>query len=309
MVLSLYDIALAKCLQLSARITDVGEIPYPLIKPVLRRFNAKQLSQIELNSPLLTPDSDELWAQLIERDFSERPQLKRNLKVDGNDGYMPNKLLYKRYCDERELLRASSAQRLRKMTQKLQKEKLKNSIVPIQGIIREPVIRRHTGMGSLPQVYLKYGKKSIMGKAMKDMQHRQLMFGKPQRKDPYEVFHNRKREVRVHAVPRLPGFQKEGMGIYSQKPVLERGERLSLKVGEKSGSDSPEKRGEHHQEQSQPPSDVTSPFKRKPTSIFLSSKRMCKAPRIPPERERKREIQRVIEPPRTVKAVRSSLFH
>lgn len=309
MVLSLYDIALAKCLQLSARITDVGDIPYPLIKPVLRRFNAKQLCQVELNSPLLTPESDELWAQLIERDFPDRPQLKRNLKLDGNDGEMPNKLLYKRYCDERELLRASSAQRLRKMTQKLQKEKLKNSIVPIQGIIREPVIRRHTSMGSLPQVYLKYGKKSIMGKAMKDMQHRQLMFGKPQRKDPYEVFHNRKREVRVPAGPRLPGFQKDGMGIYSQKPVVEKGERSNAKSGEKTGSDSPKQKESHTQERNQAQGGVISPVKRKSTSIFLSSKRMCKAPRIPPERERKREIQRVIAPPSTVKAVRSSLFH
>lgn len=318
MVQSLYDIALIKCIQLSARITDVGDIPYQLVKPVLKRFNAKQLGIVEENSPSLTPESDELWAALIERDFPDRPaQLKRGLENE-NEAEMPNKALYLRYCDERESLRASSAQRLRKMTQKLQKEKSKNSIVPLQGIIREPVIRRHTAtMGLAPPPYLKYAPKSILGKAMKDMQHRQLMFGATQKKDPYQAFHTRKARNsprKAPAEPRTPGFlvNKDGpTGIYLHTPI-----------GRPAGPASPQKHNLRSQNESLSPkngsssSSETSPNpearKRKPASIFLTSKRMCRAPRIPPESKQERKEQtRPAMPERLVgqKPVRSSIFH
>lgn len=331
MVQSLYEIALWKCIQLSARITDVGDIPYPLVRPVLKRLNAKQLMVVEQNSPALMPESDELWSALIERDFPDRPSKAKKALVGADDGDMPNRLLYERYIDEREELRASSAQRLRKMTQKLQKEKSRNSIVPIQGIMREPVTRRRMASMSLaPPPYSKYGSKSILGKAMKDVQHRHLMFKGSSRSDPFAAFGGRKREnsVKMPSQPRMPPLrvpENGPMGIYSQRP---------LRKPDKSPIVSPSKQNASMQRSgNERTSGVSSPQrpsspqespnlesrKRKAASVFLSSKRLPKAPRIPSDRAKRTETrvktmenpgaEKPVEKPGVSKAVRSLIFY
>lgn len=334
MVQSLYEIALWKCIQLSARITDVGDIPYPLVKPVLKRLNAKQLMVVEQNSPALMPESDELWSALIERDFPDRPSKAKKALVGGDDDDMPNKLLYERYIDEREELRASSAQRLRKMTQKLQKEKSRNSIVPIQGIMREPVTRRRMATMSLaPPPYSKYGSKSILGKAMKDVQHRHLMFKGSSRSDPFAAFSGRKKEnsQRMPPQPRMPPLwvpENGPTGIYSQRPLGKPDPKLIASPSKQSHSmQSPSLQNPSMQRSGLPErnSAVTSPQrqpspqespnpdsrKRKAASVFLSSKRLPKAPRIPSDRPKKpvtRE-EKPVEKPGAPKAVRSLIFY
>lgn len=183
--------ALASCFQQAGAITDIGVTPYYLIRPVLKRLNAKQLALLEENSPNITPESDELWAILIEKDFADRPMgSRRNLLGDGNSR-MPNKDLYMQYALDRERFLESSAHRLRRITEKLQREKSRNSIVPIQGIIAEPVMRRRTFEGPRPvRPASKYNNNSIMGKAYKDVQNRLLMFGGSKPSDSFSVFQN-----------------------------------------------------------------------------------------------------------------------
>lgn len=208
MVQSLSLIALAACFQQASSITDVGATPYHLILPVLRRLNAKQLSLLEENSPDLTPDSDDLWALLIEKDFPDRPQSTRRNLLQAKPMRMPNKELYMQYSKDRENFLEGSAQRLRRITQKLQREKSKNSIVPINGIIAEPVIRRRTLAVPRPvKPASKYSNNSIMGKAFKDVQNRLLMFGPSKRHDPYAAF-NTNRIVQRPKIGQRPPAQR-----------------------------------------------------------------------------------------------------
>ncbi|SGZ47444.1 CIC11C00000002500 [Sungouiella intermedia] len=340
MVQSLYEIALWKCIQLSARITDVGDIPYHRVKPVLKRLNAKQLIAVEENSPAIMPESDELWSGLIERDFPDRPSKAKFNLVSPEDDAMPNKSLYEKYADEREELRASSAQRLRKMTQKLQKEKSRNSIVPIQGIMREPVVRRRMPAMSLATpLYSKYGSKSILGKAMKDVQHRHLMFKSSSRSDPFAAFSAKKNDnaQKRAQVPRVPSFQvaENGpTGIYSQKPlgpspqnatgtsrpgfVYNSARIRGGVVSSPNGVVSPPNGARSPLSGSSSPKEVSpnpDSRKRKQTSIFLSSKRLPRAPRIPLDRPRRTEEKtkqrddRPVEKPGAPKLVRSSIFY
>lgn len=270
MVPLLKDISLLACVQLAGRITDVGLTPYALIKPVLRRMNLKQLAMVEANSPTVTPESDEIWGLLIERDFPDRPihtGAKQELLV-GEQTDMPNKALYQRYMEERDTFRASSAQRLRKMTEKLRKEKSKNSITPIPSIIRNtPIRQRNYNSDPLP----KFSSKSILGKAMKDIQLRKLMFG-GQRKpayDPYAVF-KRKQASPPPQAPRL-------RLLHQKEP--ERSVRDPNAVGEALLPPRPPSQA----------STMSLPRKRPaPAGIFVPKKKMPpRAPRIPPETEKK----------------------
>lgn len=315
MVQSLYDIALWRCIQLASRITDVGDIPYHLVRPVLKKLNAKQLLTVEQNSPSIAPESDELWALLIERDFPDRPAVLKKAILDSSAAAMPNKSQYEKYTSEREQLRASSAQRLRSLTSKLQREKSKNSIVPIQGIIREPTFRRRTpGLALVPGMSSKYGSKSILGKAMKDVQHRQLMFGGTQRNE-------RKRNFlsggsRYVAPPRPAGFLAplDGpTGIYLHQPIGRPASppRAVQKVPEvRSGSVSPSRTASSGSAETSP---LPESRKRPQVSIFISSKKMHRAPRIQPETKPKGEEGPTLSPQKDRspirKAGRSSIFH
>ena len=51
-------------------VIDVGTLPYPIVRSILLQVNsAKQLRQLEENSPQLEGDDAECWMRLINRDF------------------------------------------------------------------------------------------------------------------------------------------------------------------------------------------------------------------------------------------------
>lgn len=324
---SLFDIALGTCIQLAARITDVGATPYHLVRPILKRLNAKQLAQLEENSPSVTPELDELWVLLLQKDFPDRPVHvgpKRRL-VAGDQSAMPNKQLYGRYCDEREAFRATSAQRLRRMTEKIQEEKSKNSITPILAILREPLIRRRTPQTRWGAPPSRYASKSILGKAMKDVQHRLLMFGKGEPSRPKPVPRARPRPP-VPAAPILA----QPLGIYQQPPV---GAPVGPMVAPGPiGSAGPSRvQSPGNSRPGSPGLPMGSPLhsplgspqperKRRPPSIFLNPKKprprkepSREQPRVParePARERAREPAREahVEMSGPQKVQRSSIF-
>lgn len=210
-VLSLVEIATKKCIQHVAKLEDVGATPFHLLIPVLRRMNAKQLGQIEDLSPQITPDSDELWTNLVSKDFPDRPILANSIRASKVKSTranvvvpagrtlqfcdMPMKSLYFKYSDERESFRQDSAERLRKITQKLKKEKSANSIVSVPELLRDPTVRRRRfdGGSGYSRTEASYGpKNSILNKARKEIRNRSLMFPnyaqKVKKYDPYEAF-------------------------------------------------------------------------------------------------------------------------
>lgn len=209
-VLSLVEIATNKCIQHVAKLEDVGATPFHLLIPVLRKMNAKQLGQIEELSPQITPESDELWTNLVKKEFPDRPILANNIGSTKNKSKrssmvatavagrpllfcnMPMKSLYFKYSDERESFREDSAERLRKITQRLKREKSANSIVSVPELLRDPTVRRQRHDGGSGYSHSYGPKNSILNKARKEIRNRSLMFPnyaqKVKKYDPYDAF-------------------------------------------------------------------------------------------------------------------------
>lgn len=164
-VQSLVEIATNKCIRHVNQLQDLGDIQYHIVKPILRKMNAKQLSQVEDNCHQLMPMSDELWYELLRRDFPNRPiQLKKQL-IDGPR--MPSKGLYQTYSEEQESFRKDSTERLKRMTNKLKMQKSKNSVIEVEQILRDPTVKVNKGP-----------KNSILNKARRELLNRSLMFPK-----------------------------------------------------------------------------------------------------------------------------------
>lgn len=196
---SLVEISTKKCIQHLGQVQDVGGTPYHILKPILKRMAAKQLSQIEDRSPHIQPKSDELWGELVKREFPERPciantkQISKKGKIEMHTGLenssfkkMPMKTLYYRYHEERESFREDSAKRLRDMTQRLKDEKSEKSIISVPQLLKDPLARRRY-MGNDNNSGA--NKNSILNKARRDLRSRALMFpnrsDKPRRTDPF----------------------------------------------------------------------------------------------------------------------------
>ncbi|KAG7193052.1 uncharacterized protein KQ657_001169 [Scheffersomyces spartinae] len=142
-------------------------------------MNAKQLTKIEEYSSQVTPESDEMWQDLIIKEFPNRPA---DPHPKGDD-YMPYKSLFDRYFDERNALRNDSAARLRSINERLKKEKSAKSIVAVSQMVRDPTVRRRGTFlqgGTSTNGFAPFSgnKNSILYKAKRELQHRQLMFPK-----------------------------------------------------------------------------------------------------------------------------------
>ena len=130
-ILSLTHIARLKCINNAHIITDIGCTPYHLIEPVLKKKTAKSLKQIELQSPQIIADSEELWKELLKRDFPDRPLAYITIENGTNNVTIPSRQLYDRYLRERELQRQNAVGNLKQITQKLKEMKNKNKLTAI----------------------------------------------------------------------------------------------------------------------------------------------------------------------------------
>ena len=175
-----------------SQLQDVGTTPYHLLASILSLMSAKQLDQIETLSTQLTPHSDELWKQLIVKDFSDRPAELGPLELTKlKFEKMPYKSLYYKYVKQRDEFRKDSAKRLRQLNQSMNKEKDKNKIVTVDEIKRDPSVRcRLPFQNAYRRQRLPYAKNTILGKAMRESQNRSIIFGSPAMRqyDPYNAF-------------------------------------------------------------------------------------------------------------------------
>ncbi|MCJ1254190.1 hypothetical protein MMC24_002004 [Lignoscripta atroalba] len=81
-VLPLYHLARKACIKNIRSITDVGDIPYELIRPILIKLeNPEQLRELEKASPQLCGLDAEIWREFIKRDipkWEEKPHEPKN---------------------------------------------------------------------------------------------------------------------------------------------------------------------------------------------------------------------------------------
>ncbi|KAI0008816.1 RNA polymerase II transcription factor SIII subunit A-domain-containing protein [Xylariaceae sp. FL0662B] len=116
MVKSLIELCTAVCIKNIKDITDVGGMPFAVLRPILLKVDsAAQLRTIEASSPHLEGDTAECWKRLIKRDY---PVLSERLKFEPRNPASWHKI-YDKY------------QRLEAEQKKEAEEKLKNAFSSI----------------------------------------------------------------------------------------------------------------------------------------------------------------------------------
>ncbi|EDK37916.2 hypothetical protein PGUG_02014 [Meyerozyma guilliermondii ATCC 6260] len=282
----LRDLAAQKCVSNVALLHDVGDTPYHILKPILCRMSARQLDQIESKSSQIIPYSDQLWPNLISRDFPNRPLASRSLV----DTPMPHKALYFKYLSEREALQRDSAQRLRSMTQRLRQEKSKNAITPVKHLLRDPTIRRRPVSKSSPPL----SSLSIIQRARRETQERSRLFQKNAPKDSFSKYlvQPKKQPVMRPAAAHVGASAP----LHAPKPI---------KITETSSNAPPTTSTQNDIPKPQNLEPTASPRKRRPPSIFLSRP---KRPSRPPPKTEKHTSKSNPEPSE-VQAIRSTIFN
>jgi RNA polymerase II transcription factor SIII (Elongin) subunit A len=118
---SLYDQAKRQCMRYSHVIHDVGTAPFDLVAPILKKMSAKQLAEIENNSPQIKTHSEEVWKKLLERDFGDRSMPTSKFRKT-----------YIKYFKEKEAHLKDASVRLRESMERLKQEKAARTITSLE---------------------------------------------------------------------------------------------------------------------------------------------------------------------------------
>jgi hypothetical protein len=102
-------------------IVDVGDAPYDLAQPILKKVSAKQLAEIESNCPQIKLRSEEIWKLFIMRDFSDRPVPTTKFRKT-----------YAKYYREKEAHLKDASVRLKEGLEKFKQEKASRTITTIR---------------------------------------------------------------------------------------------------------------------------------------------------------------------------------
>ncbi|KAF2230921.1 hypothetical protein EV356DRAFT_431056, partial [Viridothelium virens] len=82
---SLLDMSRRLCVKNISHLDDVGDTPYPLIRPILLKLeNPDQLRNIEKNSPQIRTHTGEVWFHLIKSDIPGWEKRTRDFKEPTN---------------------------------------------------------------------------------------------------------------------------------------------------------------------------------------------------------------------------------
>lgn len=117
---SLYALALQQCIKYSNFIDDIGDTPYILIKPILAKLSHEQLAEIEQKAPHIVDQSDELWRDVIAREFRDRKIPSHNFR----------QTFYK-YCNEKEEQLVAARERLKAKQEQFSQHKRATSVIEL----------------------------------------------------------------------------------------------------------------------------------------------------------------------------------
>lgn len=152
-------------------IQDIGDVRFQLIKPILLKFNATQLINLEQKNPKLVLEDDYIWLKIIQKQFPNNLDVRfthskdkilnfyknelSKLNFDASsinfDNYLvldeaaaensvrryklPSKLLYLKYSKELSEKEELAIFNLRERMKKLRQEKEQNKVIKLDRII------------------------------------------------------------------------------------------------------------------------------------------------------------------------------
>ena len=93
-VLSLYELARQRLIKNIDMLTDVGDIPFSFLEPVLRHIqNPTQLQELEENCPQIQGETKEIWKRYIRRDVPDWDKKPHTPRDDRNWSKVYRKLM------------------------------------------------------------------------------------------------------------------------------------------------------------------------------------------------------------------------
>lgn len=91
---SLYELARQRLIKNIDMLTDIGDIPYSFLEPVLRHIqNPKQLQELEENCPQIQGETKEIWKRYIRRDVPDWEKKPHTPRDDKNWSKVYRKLM------------------------------------------------------------------------------------------------------------------------------------------------------------------------------------------------------------------------
>ncbi|KAK9471983.1 RNA polymerase II transcription factor SIII subunit A-domain-containing protein [Dipodascopsis tothii] len=138
---TLFNICNELCLKYASHITDIGNTPYDLVRPILSRLSPEQLRIVERNSPHVRKQSLELWKKHLSKDFPH------DVPSSGN----PRKA-YAILEEQQKSKLADASSKMQRFYAALEKEKSSRSIISLEkdpiGLLNKR--KRLMGFGSTP---------------------------------------------------------------------------------------------------------------------------------------------------------------
>ncbi|OCK81513.1 hypothetical protein K432DRAFT_381265 [Lepidopterella palustris CBS 459.81] len=146
---TLFELAKHRIIQNIEMLTDVGDLPYEFLRPILLKVeNPTQLREIEVNSPQIAGEDGEIWLRYIKRDFQNWDKKPHQPKEPTSWWKV-----YRFLKNEAEKEKKEQEDKLKESLRALQADKdAKTSIIVNAPIGFDPAKRRrtpgHSGFGS-----------------------------------------------------------------------------------------------------------------------------------------------------------------
>ncbi|KAK9459825.1 RNA polymerase II transcription factor SIII subunit A-domain-containing protein [Lipomyces oligophaga] len=157
---TLFQTCLKICVENANRISDIGDIPYELVRPILQRMGPAQLREIERQSPQLVPSTGEIWDAHIKHTFTkeEIEWAEKRANSDRVRRKLAGRNLENKYfllVEARKKREMQTSAAVKAQYEEIEREKAKHRIVALDVLV-DPEARRRGGGGRL----INYGEKS-----------------------------------------------------------------------------------------------------------------------------------------------------
>ncbi|KAF5023581.1 hypothetical protein F66182_4339 [Fusarium sp. NRRL 66182] len=121
---SLLELATSACIKNIRELDTVGDLPYPAVRIILLKVdNAKQLRNIELNSPQIQGETGEVWLKLIKHEFPMEVKQKAYKPPNPQKWYR----VYEKYKADHQKALMESEAKLKNALMGLKEDKEKNT--------------------------------------------------------------------------------------------------------------------------------------------------------------------------------------
>jgi elongin-A len=285
-VTSLFDQAKIRLIANIHMLSDIGDLPYAFLAPVLRCVkNPDQLMELEANCPQLLGETGELWLKIIKRDipnYAKKPHEPRDPKNWGK--------VYRKLKRESEQEEEQQKNALKEQLQALQNNRKGQQTTIIEGRISQAPSARRKGFSFSGGAYGRSAAPAKTGKVAFDAVKRSIFDQKQARPKasmmPAHMLADRKRTVAQAPAAMIRQAARAEVNEGPQRMVLSKAASASVAARKASAPIT-----------SRPPNITSRPMARpsaasppKPTPrVKLPEGQSFSAPKLEPAVKRRRE--------------------